>query len=260
MKRTLVVALAASGWVVASVAGSSAALAETASTSYEAAIKDYQAGRYDDAVKQLERLKAVPLHHEQLFYNLGCAYYRLGKLGYAIYNFERALALDPGFEDARFNLAVARKAAGRQVQDVVKGVAAESWWSGLVKWQTTTGWWVAFLIAWWVLLGVLFALRWVRPGPARAGIIAANSLVALLALIFGVLLAARLYMAATTRDAIVLPKIVSVREGPDREARAAFKLHAGLRVQVKRDSPDWIRIRLPNGLEGWVERATLGFL
>lgn len=40
-----------------------------------------------------------------LFYNLGNTYYRMGQLGRAILNYERALKLDPTNEDARTNLA-----------------------------------------------------------------------------------------------------------------------------------------------------------
>ncbi len=40
-----------------------------------------------------------------LFYNLGNTYYRMGQLGRAILNYERALKLDPTNEDARANLA-----------------------------------------------------------------------------------------------------------------------------------------------------------
>jgi hypothetical protein len=155
---------------------------------------------------------------------------------------------------------VAKRAAARQVKDVLKGVAAESFWTGFVKWLTPSGWWTIFLLLWWILLGVIFFLRWVNPGPARAAIIASNSLVALMTLLCGIVLATRLHMAANTKEAIVLPKLINVREGPERSARAAFKLHAGLRVQVKTDSPGWVRIRLPNGLEGWVERSSLGLL
>ena len=46
-----------------------------------------------------------------LAFNLGDAYFRKGALGPAIWAFERALALDPSDEDARYNLDKARKLA-----------------------------------------------------------------------------------------------------------------------------------------------------
>lgn len=41
----------------------------------------------------------------EVYYNLGNAYYRIGKLGRAVISYERALKLDPSMADARANLA-----------------------------------------------------------------------------------------------------------------------------------------------------------
>ncbi len=236
------------------------AQAETVEQAYAAALKAYYAGKYNDAIKSLERLAALPLAHEELFYNLGCAYFRRGDLGRAIFNFERALALDPGFEDAQFNLQTARARARGKVKDVLKGIAAEGWWRSLLGLLSLTGWWWLFIVLWWLALGVLFGLRHVKPGPARAGLIATNVLFAVLALIAGLLLAGRIYAGRGVSEGIVLPQTIAVREGPDASARQAFKLHAGIKVQLKAESPGWARIRLPNGLEGWIPRKDLGVL
>lgn len=95
--------------LVALTTATTPARAETVEQAYAGALKSYYAGKYQAAVQALERLVALPLHHEELFYDLGCAYFRLGRLGPAIYNYERALALDAGFEDARYNLDLARE-------------------------------------------------------------------------------------------------------------------------------------------------------
>ena len=75
-------------------------------------------GDYDTALAAYVELDRQGIVSADLFYNLGVAYYRKGDLGRAIWSFERAVALDPEAEDARFNLAQARKLAdparGRQ--------------------------------------------------------------------------------------------------------------------------------------------------
>ena len=43
-----------------------------------------------------------------IYYNLGNAYYKSGKLGPAILNYERALLRDPGNEDIQYNLEMAK--------------------------------------------------------------------------------------------------------------------------------------------------------
>lgn len=246
--------------IVALSMGAQTARAETVEQAYAGALKSYYAGNYKAAVQALERLVALPLHHEELFYDLGCAYFRLGRLGPAIYNYERALALDAGFEDARYNLELARELAGQRVKDVLKGVGGEAWWMSLVKLLSPGGWWIVFLLCWWLTLGLVLLVRSMGSGPARAGLVATNSFVALLALLAGLLLAGRIYATGNVREGVVLPDKVAVHEGPDATARSTFKLHAGLKVRVRAESSGWVRIRLTNGLEGWIKRADLGML
>ena len=59
-----------------------------------------------------------------LEFNLGDAYFRKGAVGPAIWAFERALALDPGDEDARYNAEQARKLATARAHDKIEG---EDW-------------------------------------------------------------------------------------------------------------------------------------
>jgi SH3-like domain-containing protein len=53
---------------------------------------------------------------------------------------------------------------------------------------------------------------------------------------------------------------MEVREGPDPAAKVSFRLHAGLRVRLQASLNGWTRIRLPNGLVGWVPDGEVGRL
>lgn len=236
------------------------AAAETVEQAYRGAVAAYYKGNYTQAAERLERLEALPLRHPDLYYNLGCAYFRLGQLGRAIYNFERAVVLDPASADAAHNLQVARRLAQRKVKDVLKGVQQQGLIDSWLRSMKSGGWWTLFLALWWSMFVLLFALRFIKPGPARAGMIAVNSFVALLALLAALLLAGRVHLDRATREGILLPDRVEVREGPAPSARSTFKLHAGHRVRLEGESSGWVRIRLPNGLEGWIERRDVGVL
>jgi SH3-like domain-containing protein len=76
----------------------------------------------------------------------------------------------------------------------------------------------------------------------------------------GTLLGGRLYLADRVERAIVLPDTVQVKEGPDPNYNAVFNVHAGLRVRITEKEQDWVRVRLSNGLEGWVLERDLGRL
>jgi SH3-like domain-containing protein len=60
--------------------------------------------------------------------------------------------------------------------------------------------------------------------------------------------------------AIVLAEEVPVKEGADPNYRTSFQVHAGLKVRLLDRDHEWVRIRLPNGLEGWVRDGSVGRL
>lgn len=64
----------------------------------------YTADRFQEAVNAYQDIINNEGTSATLLYNLGNCYYRLGEYGEAILNYERALRLDPTFEDARQNL------------------------------------------------------------------------------------------------------------------------------------------------------------
>ena len=60
--------------------------------------------------------------------------------------------------------------------------------------------------------------------------------------------------------AVVLPDMVAVKEGADTSYRTSFEVHAGLRVRLLDRDQDWVRVRLANGLEGWLRAEDVGRL
>ncbi len=220
----------------------------------------YFHGRYQEAVGAYEQVVALGVVSPDLFYNLGNAYLKSEQLGAAIYNYERALELDPSQDDVRFNLGVAREAARKKGEDRLAGVEAQPFWMRVAG-QVTVNWasWL-FLALYVSLFALLIVLHFVQPGFLRVGMWAGFAFVGLAMVVAGALLGARLYLADRVEQAIVLPDVVQVKEGPDPNYQSVFGVHAGLRVRVTEKEQDWVRIRLANGLEGWVRERDLGRL
>ena len=59
---------------------------------------------------------------------------------------------------------------------------------------------------------------------------------------------------------VILPDEVAVHEGTAASTKKLFHLHAGLKVRLIGEDSGWARIRLANGLEGWLERDLIGSL
>ena len=64
---------------------------------------------YAKAIELYEGILKSNGESAAVYYNLGNAYYKAGKIAPAILHYERCLLLDPGDSDARFNLQMARQ-------------------------------------------------------------------------------------------------------------------------------------------------------
>jgi len=252
------IALAAAAALAALLAGP--ARADGGGSSFGAANQSYLEGRFDDAIRQYESLVTAGVVHEDLFYNLGNAYFRAGRLGPAIYNYERALRIDPGMEDARHNMDVARDAVGERVVDRLKGAEAESWWVRLATFFSVSQLTLAFLILDLVFFGSLIALRFLATGFVRTALIATTAFIGVALTGSLLLLRGHTYVLEEVHQGIVIADQVVIREGSDARSAEKGKLHPGVRVSLRGRDAGWLHIRLANGMEGWVPEDSIGKL
>ena len=206
---------------------------------------------FEGAARVYEALAAEGWDGPDLHLNLGNARLRQGRRGLAIASYERALRLDPWDADARANLEAAR--AGNV--DRVLGRAERSLLERLVQRtpeRLATG---AFALAW-IALWTALALRRRASGRERAALAAVAVAAALATVVAGALLAGKVLERRTPVAVVVVPSSPA-REGPSRTLRAAFQLHEGTLVRLLEARDDLVRVRLENGLEGWVAAETL---
>jgi len=227
----------------------------------------YLRGDYPAAVAAYQQLDRQQIVSAELQFNLGNAYYRQGQLGRAIWSWERALALDPDHEDARYNLAQARKLEETRVHDKIEGAEREPAWVRVVGQlaAATESWlFVACYVAFFIALGLRVRAR--RQAGSDEGEAGHGSAWTALAAILGVCaaLAGLLLIGRVAMDrmssGIMLADQAEVKEGADPNYKTSFQVHAGLRVRLLDHDKDWVRIRLANGLEGWVRDRDVGRL
>jgi hypothetical protein len=231
---------------------------------FREANQDYAAQRYDLAIAKYEQLAEGGLRHEVLYYNLGNACFRAaqqgqpGRLGRAILAYERALEIDPDFEDARFNLGVARDLVETRFgKDTIVGAAKDPLWIRVATW-------LPHRTLLWIFLGldvaffaVLIALRFLPTGFLRTGLVVSTVFCGVAGMLAGGLLILQVFFHSTVDRAVVVADEVIMREGPDPSRRELPKLHAGHRVIVLKENHGWLRIRLANRMEGWVPKETI---
>ena len=218
----------------------------------------YLHGDYAGAAAAYEELLHQGAVSADLYFNLGDASFRKGALGPAIWAFEKAAALDPGSEDARYNLGEARKVVARQAHDRIEGEDRDPLWIRAVTAlgpSVETWLFVALYLGFFALL----ALRPRARDDLRPALGAGAAVLGAAALLTGALLFGRARLDRLPFG-VVLPDAVAVKDGADDNYRTAFEVHAGLRVRLIEHDQDWVRVRLGNGLEGWVHSTQIGTL
>jgi hypothetical protein len=254
--------------VAALLLSAGAAQAIDVDTELLAGQEAYAQQRYPEAIARLEAVADSGVVNEDLYYDLGNAYFlasrtgdprgRAGKLGRAILWYERALLVDPAFDDARFNLSVAREtAAARLGKDTVLGQVKDPLWMRVVTWRpmATLTW--TFLILDLVFFAVLIAVRFLPTGFTRTGLIVADVFVGLAGAVAALLLFGQIYYRENVRMSVVVSDEAVMREAPDPTRRELPRLHAGHRVVIVKEQGDWALVRLSNRVEGWVQRESV---
>ena len=89
-------------------------------------------------------------------YNLGNAHYRLGKVGYAILYYEKALKLSPNDEDVMHNLALAKLNLKDKV-DTLPPFFIFNLWEGILAAFSVTGWTIVVYIIF-ILVLIVFVV------------------------------------------------------------------------------------------------------
>jgi hypothetical protein len=237
-----------------------AALATGAPASYADANQAYKEGRWAEAAAGYEELLSAGIVHPDLHYNLGNAYFRDGRLGRAIYHYQRSLALAPGRDDAAHNLGLARQLAEARWSDKVEGAGRAPLWARVATAFSLRGLAWTFLFADLALFACLIARRRVQaPGGRRAlgwGAVLGGAAVA----VSGLLLAAHIWRVDGRDAGVVLDDEVGVRESADDHSVARVVIHGGLEVEITGRETGWMRIELPNRVEGWVPSTAIGEL
>jgi hypothetical protein len=259
-RRAALAAGLAAQAVLLALAFARPALAQRGPSTFAAANESYIEGRFDDAIQQYESLVTAGILHEDLFYNLGNAYFRAGYLGPAIFNYERALRITPSMDDARHNMEVARAVVAERVVDRLRGAESESWWVRMATFFSVAQLTIAFLILDLVFFGSLIALRFLSIGFARTALIATTVFIGIAMLGSFALLRGHSYVLEEIHQGIVIADQVVIREGSDGRSAEKGKLHPGVRVSLRGRDAGWLHIRLANGMEGWVPDGAIGKL
>ncbi len=219
--------------------------------------KFYQEEQFEQAVQTYQKILGQGLVSEAVYYNLGNAYFKSGKLGYAIYCYEKGLKIEPNDEDLSYNLRIAQTRTFDKITELPKLFIIE-WWEGLVTSLSISAWSFIVIIVFWILLISIAVYYFARNARFQRISFLSSSISLAVLIVVVVLLFARVNREAATNYGILLQQTYSVKVSPDVKGNDAFVIHEGIKFSIEDHVNDWIKIRLVDGKIGWIQKSVMG--
>jgi len=219
--------------------------------------KFYQEEQFEQAVQTYQKILGQGLVSEAVYYNLGNAYFKSGKLGYAIYCYEKGLKIEPNDEDLSYNLRIAQTRTFDKITELPKLFIIE-WWEGLVTSLSISAWSFIVIIIFWILLMSIAVYYFARNARFQRISFLSSSISLAVLIVAVVLLFARVNREAATNYGILLQQTYSVKVSPDVKGSDAFIIHEGIKFSIEDHVNDWVKIRLVDGKIGWIQKNVFG--
>ena len=228
-----------------------------AQTSIENGNTLYKQGNYQEAIDVYETIvfrsqKQSP----ELYFNIANCYYKLNKIALTIYNYEKALTLNPDFEAAKNNLEIAKK---MQIDDikVIEKVGIGKMLQNLTATFHYDTWaWIA------VGFGMLFLLFFAGYYFSETSLIKRllfSGMLVVFALVL-ISLASAIFEKSHSdnyKPAIVFAEVISLLSSPKSAGKEIMKLHEGTKVFILSTDKSFKKVQLMDGVVGWIDANSI---
>lgn len=218
--------------------------------------KAYTAEKYEIAIAGYNQILKAQVHSAELYFNLANAHYKLNHIAPAIYNYEKALQLDPANVDIKTNLGYANQMKLDAIEELPKQ-GFKVWFNETIKGYSTDSWAYLSLVAalFTVLLFILYFYAIAGSKKRLFFILSLFALVLTLCFIYSAFTS--LNLSKTERFAIIFDTEVVTRTEPRAQAESLFTLHEGTKVAIVETFENWVRVELANGSKAWVPLQVL---
>jgi tetratricopeptide (TPR) repeat protein len=211
---------------------------------------DYRQGNFEQAVSNYEQALESGLASGALYYNMGNAYFKNDNLGKAIVNYMRAKRFIPRDPDLRANIAYTRSLIKNNIM-LKETHPLKRWFSGLSS-NLTLDEATGILMSLYFLLAVIIMV-FINIKRNKAYLFYVMTTVAMLLVFSCGIFYFSLRYNVLEKHAIVIAQGLEARFEPFENATVFFVLNQGQELVSLDKSNGWIRIRRPDGRQGWVK-------
>ncbi len=187
----------------------------------------------------------------ELYYNYANALYKNGHIAQSILNYERALRINPSYEDAKVNLEF----LGTQITDKIVPIEvffAKQWLISLGNMFSSNTWAYLSITFFVIMLITLLIYLFSRKRMMRK-IAFFTTLVMLTLFIVSISYSFTSKQKYEDREyAIIMSGSTSVKSSPDESGTELFVLHEGTKVKILSILGEWSEVKIADGNIGWM--------
>ena len=220
------------------------------------AISAYQDKDYETALEQFLIIDTNGIISADLFYNIANCYFRQGSLGLSILYYEKCLKVKPDHIAARKNRDFALTLTRDKIEQTDKS-ALENLLSKLYNsFDLNTAALITIIL--FALLIIFLIITQIAYRDRDKSLPIFFIFLILILLIISVTISSLKYSSFhDIKDAVIIAATAIGYSGPGAEYTRVFTIHEGMICQIEDASENWLLIKLPNGIGGWIEKDLL---
>ena len=221
----------------------------------DSANQAYNKNKYVEAISLYKKVIDNGYEAADIYYNMGNCYFRMANYPYSILYFERAKKLNPADADIDFNLKIANTKIIDKLE-VVPQLFFIKWWIAFSNLFSIDNWAIASIV--FLSLFIAFLLVYIVSNSYNIKKLSFWMFIAMLFLsITSYGFAQKQYNHIISQnEGIILTPTVTVRSSPDEKGSDKFVIHEGTKVVIEDELNNWVKVRIANGSNGWVEKQT----
>jgi len=228
--------------------------AQSATDLFEKASVSYEAKDYETSIEFYLELEELPVYSSDVYYNLANCYYKTHQKAKAVLYYEKALKIAPNDEDVLFNLKLVQLQLVDKLAQIPQPFYTK-WMDKVKNLQSIDGWakmGLLFLFIFSILIIWFFiSSNYKLKKKLFLGFF--------LSLIFGLKSLGMAYYSQSTQqvNAILMDANAYVKSAPSSQSEDLFILHEGTKILVLEEFNDWTKIKLSDGMIGWLESGVI---
>jgi tetratricopeptide (TPR) repeat protein len=227
-----------------------------AQTGFENGNTLYKQGNYQEAIDAYETVFRSQKQSPELYFNVANCYYKLNKVAPSIYNYEKAILLNPEFEAAKNNLEIAKKLQIDDIKIIPKVGIGKMLQNLTSTFHYDTWAWIS------VSLGLLFLLFFIGYYFSEASLIKRILFSGMLVVLILILICVSSAITEKShseneKPAIIFAEVTQLLMLPKPSSKQIMKLHEGTKVFVLSSEKEYKKVQLTDGVLGWIESNSI---